>query len=237
MSTRDPMELLERLRPTSAVHRHWPGDTPPPARPAQVRRARTRRLLVTAALTAALIGAGTGVAGAAGLLPESLTGPLRFWSSETGGDVDPGTARRVAQTPGPDGTVLSVWSARDARGATCVAPMFETPGPLDRPAPTDFRLAGGQCTPALPAEPFGNLGGSADEHGVHTMWVTAGDAVRAELRAPDGTTRPVLRAEGMFFLWYAADARTGPPALVGYDAAGDVVGRHPMPHLGRRGPR
>ena len=235
MSTdRDPMTVLAALRPVSVVERHWPGDTPPPHLPVAPRRPRrTRRILVTAALTTALIGAGTGIAGAAGVLPDSFTGSLSFWTGDTHGRVDVQDARRVAQEPGPDGTVLSVWSARGTDGTVCVAPLFEAPGPLDRPAPTGFHLAGGQCAAPAPGEPFGNLGGSADEHGVHTMWATAGHALRAELRFPDGTARPALRAAGMFFVWYVTDARTAPPVLVGLDAAGRVVGRSPLPRLVR----
>jgi hypothetical protein len=188
---------------------------------------------LVAALAAALVGSATGIAGAAGLLPESFTGPLAFWERETNGGIDVQTARRVAQAPGPDGTVLSVWSARAADNTTCIAPMFEAPGPLDRPPPADFDLAGGQCSAAVSTVPFGTLGGSTDGRRTHTMWATAGQAVRAEVRMPDGSTRSALRAEGMFFLWYVADAHTPAPVLVGYDGAGRTIGPRPLPNLSR----
>ena len=147
----------------------------------------------------------------------------------------------MAQAPGPDGTVLSVWSARSEDGTACIAPMFEPPGPLDRPAPTDFRLAGGTCERKSDRDrgsgsgPFHSTGGSANDRGIHTMWAAAGGAARAELRLADGTTRPALLAEGQFFFWYLANERVDPPTLVGYDAAGRVVAEHPLPDLDRIG--
>ncbi|GAA4443269.1 hypothetical protein [Phytohabitans houttuyneae] len=239
--------ILEKLRPVSAVDTAWPaearaaalekllrdGTAEPAAAP---RRPGRRRLVLTAALTTGIIAAGAGVATAGGLLPESFTGPLSFWTSETGGEVDVQTARRVAQGPGPDGTVLSVWTGRSPAGTVCVAPMFEAPGPIDRPAPGDFRLAGGQCAPpgARP-QPFGSLGGSSTPDGVHTTWATAGDAVRAELRLPGGSVRPALFAEGLFFFWYEAIPDVAPPTLVGYDAAGAVVAERQLPDWDRLG--
>ncbi|MGN9909075.1 hypothetical protein ACTMTJ_16145 [Phytohabitans sp. LJ34] len=235
--------ILEKLRPVTAVDDEWP----PAARAAALERlllapaptaARRRpRLLVTAALTAGILAVGAGAATAGGLLPESFTGSLSFWTSETDGGVDVQTARRVAQGPGPDGTVLSVWSARGANGTVCVAPMFEAPGPVDRPAPADFRLAGGQCEPAdMRSQPvFGSTGGSSTPEGIHTMWASAGGAVRAELRLTDGSVRPALAAAGMFFFWYEANERVAPPTLVGYDSAGTVLGERPLPDLDRLG--
>jgi hypothetical protein len=239
---RDTIAVVEKLRPVTAVDDRWPASAreaalhrllatagSPPQRPGRSRR---RRVLLTAALTAGLVTSGAGIATAAGLLPESFTKPLSFWATETGGAVDAQTARRVAQGPGPDGKVLSVWSAKGKNGVTCIAPLFESPGELDRPAPTNFTLAGGQCTGADPrTEPIGNGGGSADARGIHAMWVTAGNAVRAELRLPDGTVRPAVHAEGMFFYWYLANDHVDPPTLVGYDAAGNIVAQRPQPNL------
>lgn len=230
MSTeRDPVEILDQLRPVSAVQEHWHGEPPPRQPRVEIRRPHTRRVLLVSALVAALLVAGTGIAGAAGLLPDSFTRPLAFWSHETQGQIDVQNARRIAQEPGPNGTVLSVWSAHSAAGATCIAPMFEAPGPLDRPAPADFQLAGGQCTPHASGEPFGNLGASSDQRNITTAWITAGKAVKADMQFRDGTTRPALKAEGMFFVWYAADPQTGPPKLIGYDVTGHVVGTTSLP--------
>lgn len=239
----DMMSTLEKLRPTTTVEAGWPA----PAREATLDRVlaataspamasprprRGRRVLVTAALALGLVASGVGVAGAAGVLPESFTQELSFWASETKGGVDAQNARRVAQTPGPDGTVLSLWAATGADGTTCLSALFEPPGALDRPAPTDFRGTGGQCIRPQDRERglhFGDGGGSSTPSGVHTWIVAAGDAVRAELRLANGATRPVPGAEGMFFFWYLADEHTDPPMLVGYDAAGRAMERPTLP--------
>ncbi|GAB3513274.1 hypothetical protein [Phytohabitans suffuscus] len=252
MTRQDRLTTLERLRPATTVDESWTTATreaalqrlllaaADPAPPARV-RTRRRRLLLTTALTAGLLASGAGVATASGLLPDSFTGPLSFWTKQTGGAVDVQTARRVAQAPGPDGMVLTVWTARSDGGTICVAPMFEPPGPLDRPAPADFRLAGGSCEKTSDRDrasgngPFHSTGGSADDRGIHTMWAAAGGAARAELRLADGTTRPAALAEGQFFFWYLADERVDPPTLVGYDATGTVVAEHPLPDLDRIG--
>jgi hypothetical protein len=240
-------DILEKLRPVTAVDQQWPVDARPAAlerllleaaaAPAPApRRPGRRRLLLTAAFTTGIVAAGAGVATASGLLPDSFTGPLSFWASETGGAVDVQTARRVAQGPGPDGMVLSVWSGRGADGTFCVSPMFEAPGPIDRPAPTDFRLAGGQCNPAdLRQQSFGDLGGSSTPDGLYTTWASAGHAVRADLRLADGSVRPALVAEGMFFFWYRTEAGVALPTLVGYDAAGKKVGERQMPDWDKLG--
>jgi hypothetical protein len=78
----------------------------------------------------------------------------------------------------------------------------------DRPAPADFQLAGGQCTPHASGEPFGNLGASSDQRNITTAWITAGKAVKADMQFRNATTRPALKAEGMF-VWYAADRKPG----------------------------
>lgn len=243
--TRDMITTVEKLRPVSTVDDCWPAAARDAAlervlsivddeRPEPARRPGRRRLALTAALAAGLVASGTGVAAAAGLLPESFTRPLSFWTTETNGAVDVQTARRVAQTPGPDGTVLSVWSATGQDGTTCIAPLLEPPGDLDRPAPTSFTPAGGQCAQADPgAAPLSDLSGSTDDRALHTMWAAAGNAARAELRLPDGTVRPAVRAEGMFFFWYAAGEGLAPPVLVGYDAAGNVVAERSLPDLTR----
>jgi hypothetical protein len=63
------------------------------------------------------------------------------------------------------------------------------------------------------------------------MWAAAGNATRAELRLPDATARPAVRAEGLFFFWYLANETVNPPTLVGYDAAGKIVAEYPLPNL------
>ncbi|MGC4765233.1 hypothetical protein ACLQ20_20485 [Micromonospora sp. DT46] len=244
---RDMMIVVEKLRPVTAVDDRWPASTREAALahllvniagdlPEAPPRSHRRRVVFTAALAAGLVASGASIAVAGGLLPESFTKPLSFWATETGGAVDVQTARRVAQAPGPDGTVLSVWSAKGQDGTTCIAPLFEPPGDLDRPAPTSFKLAGGQCTGAADrgTEPLSTMGGSEDGGGIHTMWAAAGDAVRAELRLPDGSVRLAVRAEDVFFFWYLANESVDPPVLVGYDAAGKVVAERSPPNLRKR---
>jgi hypothetical protein len=231
------MAILENLRPASTVDEAWPVSVRDAAlervlassAPAPPVRSRRRRVLLTTAVTAALLATGAGVATASGVLPESFTKELSFWTSQS--DVDVDTARRVAQAPGPDGTMLTVWAGTSANGTTCVSPMFEAPGDLDRPAPASVNTAGGQCTPVDTRETFGDLGGSAENNGIHTMWGPDGEAVRAELRLPDGTVRPALSAEGMYFYWYLANETVEAPVLVGYDAAGKVILERQMPNL------
>ncbi|MFC6018095.1 hypothetical protein ACFP2T_18035 [Plantactinospora solaniradicis] len=240
---RDMMTIVEKLRPITTVDDRWPRSTRDAVlenlliatvaeRPEAPPRSRRRRVAFTAVLTAALVASGASIAVAGGLLPESFTRPLSFWETETGGAVDVQTARRVAQAPGPDGTVLTVWSAKGQDGTICIAPLFEPPGDLDRPAPTSFKLAGGQCADTDQGmEPFSTMGGSEDGRGIHTMWAAAGSAARAELRLPDGSLRSAVRAEDMFFFWYLANESVDPPLLVGYDAAGNVVAEQSTPNL------
>ena len=111
--------------------------------------------------------------------------------------------------------------------------MYESPGALERPAPTLARSAGGECPIAQQQSDgaFGDLGGSADDVGLHTMWGAMGKAVRAELRLSDGTVRPAGSAQGYFFFWYRADRKAAAPLLVGYDSAGNVVGEQRLPDL------
>jgi hypothetical protein len=237
----DPTAVLEKLRPVTAVDDDWPASArdaalarllasgDPSAAP---RRPRRRRILLTATLTAGLVASGAGVAAAGGLLPESFAQNLSFWTSETAGRMDVQTARRVAQTPGPDGRVLSVWSARSGDGAVCVSAVFESPGPLDRPAPANFRSGGGSCLPPHDTwGPFGSGGGTVEGNGIHIMSAADGGAVRGELRLADGSVSPVAHAAGMFFYWYRAGGGVTPPTLVGYDAAGKVLGEQAQPDL------
>ncbi|WBB51189.1 hypothetical protein O3597_12265 [Verrucosispora sp. WMMA2044] len=241
---RDLIHTLEKLRPGTTVTDQWPTtareaalDRLLNALPPPVRRTRDRRMLLTAALTVGFVASGAGVAAAGGLLPESFTGPLSFWSTETKDTVNAQQARRVAQMPGPDGLVLSVWSATAPDGTTCIAPLFEPPGDLDRPAPVNFTLAGGQCARPEDSEPFASTSASTDENDRHTMWANAGNAARAELLLSDGTVRPAILTEGLFVFWYVANRTIDPPTLVGYDATGTVIAERSLPDLTGLEPR
>lgn len=128
--------------------------------------------------------------------------------------------------------MLSVWASTGDNGTLCVSPMFEAPGDLARPAPTDVQLGGGQCANLDQRDqPFGTMSGPADERGFHMMWGSAGKAVRAELRLHDGSVRAAVPAEGMFFVWYLADHHVDAPVLLGYDAGGRVVTERQLPNL------
>lgn len=112
--------------------------------------------------------------------------------------------------------------------------VWSTRRPATHPTSTPTRTAPGcgRCrTPVRVA--FAFVGGSSDDEGIHIMMASAGPAVGAELRLPDGTTRPPVYAEGMFFVWYLANDTIEPPNLVGYDSAGQVVVDVPMPKLAR----
>jgi hypothetical protein len=137
-------------------------------------------------LTAVLVGSGVGVAAAGGVLPESFTRSFSFWTSETHGAVEVQKARRVAQTPGPNADVLSLWVATGKNGTTCISLLYESPGDLDRPAPKQARSAGGECPTAeqQASGTFGNLGGSAEDSGIHTMCGADGQR-RAGRTAPE----------------------------------------------------
>jgi hypothetical protein len=234
----DPLDTLRKLKPAPAVdpaaldHLLATVATTPPALPPRRRRFGRRRLAVATALLAS----GVVVAGATGMLPRPFTDALSFWDSQSNGGISAGNATRIAQQPAPGGKVLSAWSATSEDGTTCISALYEPPGPLTRPAPTDVHSAGGQCNPPdAPAEPFGNMGGSADPTGLHTMWVTAGPATRAELHLPDGTERPALTAAGYFFCWYVAAPQDETPTLIGYDANGQEVNRFSLPNTARPG--
>lgn len=238
----DRMTTLEKLKPLTVVETAWP----PSVRDAAFERVLSgaakeipvpprRRLLIAAAVTVILIASGVGVAAAGGLLPETFTRELAFWTSETQGGVDIQKAQRVAQGPGPDGSVLSVWAATGKDGTTCVSPMFEMPGELDRPAPKNPHLLGGQCATPVQQQQDGGFGGVSgggpDKRGIAVMWGPMGRAVRGELHLSDGSVRPAISAERNFFFWYLADDHAEPPVLIGYDSAGRVVGRAQIPDL------
>ncbi|GLY15832.1 hypothetical protein Kisp01_28470 [Kineosporia sp. NBRC 101677] len=231
---------LEKLRPRTSVDELWPT----PARNAAFERIlearsatkpprRRGRLILAGALAAVLIPTGVGVATAQGLISGPLAEQLSFWSDHTDGAVNELNARRIAQGPGPEpGTVLSVWQATGADGTICYATVFEKAGPLDRPADTTPSWTTSACPTAeqQAMSSFGNLGGGSDG-GIHTMVSAAGDAVRAELQFKDGSVREAIAAGANFAFWYQADEKVDPPELVGYDSAGEEVGRVELPNL------
>jgi hypothetical protein len=233
-SDNDVMTTLAKLRPTTAVETSLREASLERVlavahRPPVVRR---RRALIGTVLAAVLVPAAVGAAAAGGVLPRSFTEQLSFWSYETKGEVDADNARRAAQMPGPDGSVLSFWTATGQDGTRCLSLLLEAPGELTRPAPASFDPGAGTCLPtSAPAGTFGDVSGSVTAQHIHLMFGSAGDAARAELRLTDGSVRPVALAEGQFFYWYLADRQVDSPTLVGYDAAGREVGTRRLPNL------
>jgi hypothetical protein len=241
----DAVDTLARLRPVTVVENVWPA----PARDAAFERvmqaARTPsrtsrnprssrwRLALAVVVTALLVGSGVSIAAAGGILPESFGHAFSFWKSETHGAVAARNARRVGQIPGPGREVLSLWVAAGKNGATCLSLLYEPPGPLGRPAPGRARSVGGECATARQREgrTFGGLSASSPDSRLYAMWGPMGEAARVELRLDDGSVRPAGSAAGYFFFWFRTDREPAPALVVGYDDAGQVVGRQAVPRL------
>jgi hypothetical protein len=226
-ASRDRYDVLIALRPNTSMDGLWPsaqrdacldrvlGDAtaPTPTRPARLRRRTALVLLTSLGVLAAAVGA----AGAAGRLPESFTRPFSSWKQDVG--VDPQTAVRVAQIPGPDASVFTVWTARGRNGVVCIASGFESEQSTRSPAPTQFNANGATCEPAGRTAAFGDgLAINANER-CHTFDVSAGDKIRAEVRLADGTVLPTAHAEGHFLGWYPSSHTAAAPELIAYDAA------------------
>ncbi|MGY2065268.1 hypothetical protein [Blastococcus sp. SYSU DS0619] len=232
---RDPVTTLSALRPRTSVGELWA----PAARDATLERvllergspeapapARSpspiRRLLLGGLAGAAVLAGGLGVAGAAGVLPQDFVDTFAFWAEDSG--VDLATAERVGSAPGPDGLVFTVVRMTGGpNGVVCLAPLFETAGSLSGPVPSVFEDGGGACRPGSPVEAFGTNQGVNASEDTHVYWVAAGNAVRAELRLPDGVVYPTLLVDGGFYGWFPTGSE-GEPVLTGYAADGTVVG-------------
>lgn len=236
MSTsEDTMTTLSALRPHASVDDAWPPDarsaaferlltdcravsSAPPVR----QRSLVRRVAIGGIATGVAFSTGFGVAAATGVLPHDFANTFAFWADEDG--VDLSTAERVATVPGPGDllfTVVAMFGGPD--DTVCVAPMFETPESASGPVPSVFDGGGGSCMPEPSTESFGTNQGvlaSADET---IYWVPAGDAVRAELRLPDGSSYPTIFVEGNFYGWFPTNS-VGNPVLTGYAPDGSAVG-------------
>ena len=223
---------------------------------APVRRARRRHRHVTAlALSGLLVVGGAGAAAAAGgLLPQSFTDAFSGWGTtpreggsryegpdaqavgpdRAGPAIDPSTGQRVASAPGPNGTVFTLVTAHATDPAyQCTAVLFESPTSAGQPLPSDFRSSYHDTCQEGPAQGTFDMKGTHEpEKGVWTWSATAGDAVRATLVGPDGTSYPVLGEAGALYGWFPghADLVGGTLAtdrlyvLTGYAADGSVVG-------------
>ena len=206
--------------------------TASPRMPSDIRASRTRRrrrLLAAGLVTAGVLGVPT-AAVAMRALPGSVSEAFSYWSDDPTIGVNADTATRVATGPGPDGTTFTVIDASNDTGLTCLAPLFETPKSAAEPAPTRFAESGSACFSTEQERGAFGVYGSVQGDDLVTFQRSAGDAVRAELRLPDGTARPALLVRGYLFGWYASTG-SEEPALVGYAADGTKVGTFQMPAL------
>ncbi|MDH6676692.1 hypothetical protein M2284_000890 [Rhodococcus sp. LBL1] len=254
--TKDLLTALEAMRPNSGTDELWPQHLQATERdrimatdsestvPA-VRSRRVGAVTLTAALfTVAAIGACA--ATATGLMPKAFTDHYYFWkepgpgAGPGAGPVDPAAAERIASTPGPDGTVFSVFVARGAGSQRCVTSVFESAASAERPGPSDFTDLGSRCRHdgdgAFDDGAFGDgagamvatYGAGPDGEEVPTTITydaMAGAAVRAELRLGTGQVLPTVLADGSFFGWFPTPAPGSPrQVLTGYAADGTIVG-------------
>lgn len=221
----DPLARLTGLRPTPALDEDWSaaqlsritasasGSARPPGR--------HRRKIVSGVLAGALLAGGIGTAAANDLLPDRLLDLLRM---STRPDIAAHTVERAGTAPGPDGRVFTVvtWDEDPASGYTwCTAPVFETAESAAGPTPADFDENGGVCGPGGFPSDFGTESGITGDDPYVVYVVTAGAAVRGELRLADGSLHPTVLARGWLHGWFPADSGG---VLTGYAADGSVVG-------------
>jgi hypothetical protein len=245
-SSPDLLTVLTALRPHTDIDRLWDpraqaavrdritaGHEPGPAATDELAARRRRRPLAVLALSGLVLAGGAGAAAAGGLVPQAFIDVFSGWQSVPVLDlpaVDPATAERVATVPGPDGTEFTVLSAHaaDDPAYTCTVALFETQESAAGPA-TFTGTAASWCQDSPSTAPFGAGAGTEETDGRDVWWAPAGDAVRGELRAPDGGTRPVALVRGTFYGWTPAPVDGQPRAeLVGYAADGTEVGRVPV---------
>lgn len=193
-------------------------------------RRRRRRIGWAAAAAAVLLPVtGIGIAAAVG----QLSGDQHlFFTGPTGDGLTPdlSTVQRVLSTPGPAGEQFVLYATGVTHGGgACTASGFFRGNVL-------VTNNGGACTSGHPwwlptrdsTWDFGNAGGSSGGgESILTFAYTAGPAIRAVVRHPDGHTTPVPVDHRWVGGWLPAGVR-GPLELIGYDAAGHVVGHRPL---------
>lgn len=241
MTNGDAYDVLVALRPQSAADAAWPPDrraatldrilAAGPADGPERRGRGWRRGVIVAVASLGVLGAGVGVAGATGGLPQQLTDVFGPWQRD--GGVDPRLATRAASMAGPGGSVFTVWKASGPNGYTCMSAGYETPEQAARREPAAFDAGVGSCVPPQ-AMAFGHSTGIGSDERAHTYEVSAGTAARAELRLADGTTMPALLVGSQFFGWYpsARPAGAADPELIGFDERGREIGRIPLKYPG-----
>jgi hypothetical protein len=222
--------VLHELRPTEhPLDPTWSHDTllrvmATESTTATTRNPRTkrRRVALVAVGVAVTTVTGVGVASASGLTSQSLTDAFSSWKVWPGYDADPAQAERVATAPGPDGLVFSVLDTGDGQTKSCRSAILETAESARLPKPTTFTdVYGNFCADGPTFPTFGNIGVTNDDLAA-TYVVSAGDAVRADVRTPDGTQYPALLVNGDFWGWFPLGEH---PTVTGYAADGTVVGQ------------
>lgn len=211
------IDIEEKLSRTFAFVADSKAIPPVPTAPTVVvsyrRPSRLRRAALICGGTLTFAGVGLGVAAAAGV-------PLDFgWGDPVKGAYNalPETTRLVATTHDSQGS-LQLWVADATDHGYCVA--FVRP---DTPPPRDRREGGGCSGPVGDVywNTFGVDGFSSN--GVFARHVPGATRVDVVLGDGTGVTMPVGDAWTVGSLTGAQEALH--PVLVGYDAAGDVVGR------------
>jgi hypothetical protein len=182
---------------------------------------------VIALVAAVPLTTGIGIAAATtDLVPGAFTDVFSFWGQgNPAADIqpsDPGDAARMATAPGPDGKVFTVMSTADDGQYGCRTALLESKESAAQPQPTAFvEVTDNWCE----SEPFSYTFGGAGVSFVNDTagyTVVAGEAVRAEARADDGTEYPALLVDGYFWGWFPTSEH---PTLTGYANDGSVVGQ------------
>lgn len=234
MST-DRLDVLHRMRPSSAVDDAWEAhdqeavlrrvlvDTRP-AEPTRRLRQRTARAgAIAAALAAAVAIPGVAVAVGDGLRPQSFAGVFSYWTDNAApmhGEVAAGAAERVATVEGPGNSRFSVLRASNSAGTVCLAPVVESEDSAERRLPDLFTEGGSLCA-AVGAQPGTN--GAISVAATDSAVVWYGEqlgATHGQLIAADGSEYPVLVIDGYLFGWYplAAAGDVTAPVLTLYGA-------------------
>jgi hypothetical protein len=168
---------------------------------------------------------GLRAADAAGLLPAGIEHAFP-WAND--GDetvrIDPRSIRKAVEVPGPDGQALVVWVGRSTSGQLCTSRVFVTTATADA-SRQRFRDQGGTCS-STGDDAFGATGGWGGGTGVEfTFAYTAGNAVRAEVRLPDGVVEPATVEGGWVVGWLPTGTYLGTTVrIIGFDAHGQRVG-------------
>lgn len=225
-------DVLEELRPDPVtMDPTWSAETlsrvlagdghSRPSRPRTPRPARRRVALVGLAVVATSV-AGVGVASASGLMPRSFTRAFSSWQHWPGHSADPATAERVATAPGPGAMIFSVLSTGRGGAESCRTAVLESAESATHARPGTFtEIYGDFCSDAPTAPGFGTASVSYQNLAAG-FTVSAGDAVRAEVRTSAGQSYPALLVEGDFWGWFPTSAH---PTLVGFGEDGSVVGQ------------